>query len=115
MLRRDFLGNTVSTTLSANISNVATSISLTNGATFPTGNDGSFVISINRGSSSEEKVLISSRSGDTLTVEQRGYDGTVANSHTANIAIVDHVLDALTIKDMNRVTYDNLIMIWMGE
>lgn len=113
MLRREFSGSVVATTLSANVSNVATTVSLTDGSTFPTGSSGNpFVIVVSRGTVNEEKILISSRSTNTLNVLERGYDGTSAKTHTAPSS-VDHVLDALTIQDMNTTTYDNEIMIWM--
>lgn len=114
MLRREFLGSVVDSTLSANINNTSTTFSVVDGSTFPTGSSGNpFVVVISRGLSAEEKVLISSRSGNTFTVHTRGYDGTIANTHTSG-AVVDHVLDATTIQDMNTTTYDNEINIWMA-
>lgn len=113
MERRDFIGNVIATTLLVGINNSDTTIQLNSGNTFPTGSDGQFVIVINRGLSNEEKILINSRTGSNLAVAQRGYDGTTANSH--NIASsVDHILDATSLKDMNRTTYDNEILTWMG-
>ena len=112
MLRREFSGSVLRTTLSANISNVSTSITVLDGSTYPTGVN-PFVIVIDRGLSSEEKVLISSRSTNTLTVDTRGYDGTTAVAHTSG-AFVDHVLDAAVVQDMNTTTYDNEVLMWMG-
>lgn len=114
MLRREFLGSVVSTSLSANISNSASTIGVVDGSTFPNGSSGNpFVIVVSRGSANEEKMLISSRSTNTFTVMTRGYDGTIANAHSIG-ATVDHVLDATTIQDMNQTTYDNEINIWMA-
>lgn len=112
MLRREFSGSVLRTTLSANISNTATTITVLDGSTYPTGVN-PFVIVIDRGLSSEEKILISSRSTNTLTVSARGYDGSTANAHTSG-AFVDHVLDALVVQDMNTTTYDNEVLVWMG-
>ena len=112
MLRREFSGAVLTTTLSANISNSASSISVADGSTFPSGTN-PFVIVIDRGSGSEEKILISSRSSNTFTVDTRGYDGTTAVDHTSG-AFVDHVLDASVIQDMNTTTYDNEVLVWMG-
>jgi len=113
MERREILGNVVSTTLSSSISNTATTISVSDGSTFPDGSSGnSFVIVLDRGNLSEEKLLCSSRTSNTITVSQRGYDGTPAGSHSAG-ALVDHVLDATTIQDMNSTTYNNQILHWM--
>jgi hypothetical protein len=113
MIRREFVGNALRTTLSANISNSATSFSGVNGSSFPTGDNNPFVISIGRGTALEEKILCSSRSSNTFTVSERGYDGTTASEHTIGESI-DHVLDATVIQDMNTVTNDTSIIAWMG-
>jgi len=113
MLRREFSGAVVSTTLAANINSSVTSFSVLDGSTFPDGLTNPFVVVVDRGVSEEEKVLCLSRSSNTFTVLQRGYDGTVAQSHNTN-AIVDHVLDAKTIQDMNTTTFDNQVLLWMG-
>ena len=113
MERREFLGNVVSTTLSASLSNTATSISLTDGSTFPTGSSDKFVIVIDRGTINEEKILIASRSANTLTVSSMGYDGIVAVAHSNN-ATVDHILDATSVQDMNTTTYDTQVLLWVG-
>lgn len=113
MLRREILGSVVNSTLAANANSSTTSISLVDGSTFPTGSSNPFVIVVSRGGVNEEKMLVSSRSSNTLTVLQRGYDGTIAESHITG-AIVDHILDAATLQDMNSTTYDNEINIWMA-
>lgn len=114
MLRREILGNVISTTINVALTNSATSISLLNGTTFPTGATAPFVIVIDRGNASEEKILVQSRSANTLTVASggRGYDGTPAVAH-ANAATVDHVLDATTIQDMNTTVYDTELLTWV--
>jgi hypothetical protein len=112
MLRREFSGGVLRTTLSANINNSVGSFSVADASTFPTGTH-PFVIVIDRGSAAEEKVLITSRNGNTFTVETRGYDGSTANTHNSG-AFVDHVLDATVIQDMNETTYDNEVLVWMG-
>jgi len=112
MLRQEFSGGVLKTTLSANINNSTTSISVVDGSTFPTGTN-PFVIIIDRGNSAEEKILVSSRTGNTFTVSNRGYDGSTANSHLSG-AYVDHVLDATVVQDMNITTYDNEVLVWMG-
>lgn len=112
MERREFAGAVVAQTLSANISNVATSFSVSDGSSFPSGLN-NFVVSIARGTPNEEKILVSSRSGGTFTVSARGYDGTTAVAHTAG-DIVDHVLDAVAVQSMNTTVFDNQILTWMG-
>jgi hypothetical protein len=115
MERREIRGNVVSTTLSGALSNTATSFSTeTLGSdTFPSGSTNPFVIVINRGQENEEKILVSSRSGTTFTVKERGYDDVPASEHLAG-SVVDHVLDATSLQDMNRATYDGQILQWMG-
>lgn len=113
MERREIIGSVVQTSLANSISNTDLTIDLFNGSTFPTGQNNPFVIVIDRGSSSEEKILIASRSSNQLTVLQRGYDGVPASAHTSG-ASVDHVLDAYSIQDMNKTTYDNQILYWVG-
>lgn len=113
MERREFLGSVLPTVTTANISNTSTSISLLSGSSYPSGSESPFVVTLNRGFVNEEKMLISSRTADVLTVSQRGYDGTTAQAHSSG-STVHHVLDALSLKDMNKTTYDNEIFIWMG-
>lgn len=113
MLRREFSGGVVTTVLAAGINISANTFTVDDGSTFPDGSSGNpFVVSVGRGTSSEEKMLISSRSGNVFTVETRGYDGTTAKVQALN-ASVDHVLDSKVIQDMNTTTYDNQIMMWM--
>lgn len=59
---------------------------------------GRFTVQLNRALADEEKVLITSRSGTTFTVETRGYDGTTAQSHTnptVNLIVPATVVNAL--------------------
>lgn len=113
MERREIRGNVVAQVLSANINNTSTTFTVADGNSFPTGSLNNFVVSIGRGSVNEEKILVSSRSGGTFTVASRGYDGTTAVSHTVGEE-VDHVLDAVSVQDMNTTVYDSEIFIWMG-
>lgn len=101
-IRKMFAGAAVPTTLNGAISGVASSIVVTNGTTYPDGSGGKFVVCIDRSLATEEKILITSRSGNTLTVSNRGYDGTAAQAH-ANAAVLEHVLDADTIDQVNRL------------
>jgi len=112
MLRREFNGGVLQTTLASSLSNSATTFTVVDGSTYPSGNN-PFVVVIDRGVGTEEKILISSRSINVFTVSQRGYDGTTAVAHNSG-AFVDHVLDASTIQDMNTTTYDNEVLVWMG-
>jgi hypothetical protein len=112
--RREFVGAAEETTLSASISNTDTTITVVDGSTFPSGSSGSpFVIVIDRGEATEEKILCTSRTTNTFTVSSRGYDGPPAFAHSSG-AKVNHVLDATAIQDMNITTYDNQVLSWMG-
>ena len=71
------------------------------GASFPDGSAGKFVIALGLGTATEEKILVTSRSADLFTLSTRGYDDTTGNSHLAGVT-VDHVLDASTIDQANR-------------
>jgi hypothetical protein len=113
MERREFAGAVVAQSLSANINNTSSSFSVSDGSSFPSGSLNYFVISIGRGTPNEEKMLIQSRSSNSFTVLQRGYDGTTAVSHTAG-ELVDHVLDATVVQDMNTTVYDSEILQWLG-
>lgn len=112
MLRREFSGAVLQTTLASSLSSSASSFTVTDGSTYPSGNN-PFVVVIDRGSATEEKILILSRASNVFTTSQRGYDGTTAVAHASG-GNVDHVLDANTIQDMNTTTYDNEVLVWMG-
>ena len=68
-------------------------------ANYPTGSPGPFYIVIDRGKPNEEKILCSSRTGNTITVwtsggsTGRGADGTTVAAHSVN-AEVEHVFTA---------------------
>lgn len=114
MERRTYSGATLATLLSNNVSTSDMVINLLDGSTFPTPSDTNpSVIVLSRSTADEEKVLISSRTGNSLTVKQRGYDGTPTNAHLAG-ATVDHVLDATSVQDVNKTVYDTEIINWMG-
>lgn len=97
-IRKDMSGGTQATAITGGaISGVATSITVVDGSTYPDGSAGKFVICIDRALPAEEKILITSRSGNVLTVSDRGYDGTVAIGHN-NAAVVEHVIDAFSLE-----------------
>jgi hypothetical protein len=111
--RREISGAVIAQALTANISNSSTSFDVADGSSFPTGSLNKFVVVIGRATGDEEKILVSSRSTNTLTVAQRGYDGTIAVAHAAG-SIVDHVLDANAVQSMNTTVFDGQILYWMG-
>ena len=112
MLRREFSGSVLRVNTTDAISNTDGYINISDGSTYPDGVN-PYVIVIDRGTPSEEKILISGKSSNTLVVLTRGYDGTTAIAHNSG-AFVDHVLDAAVIQNMNTTTYDNEVLVWMG-
>lgn len=88
--RRDYAGGAAATTITAGINATDLSISIASSAGWPSGVNGKFFVVIDAGTSSEEKVLVQSRSGTTLTVAStgdRGVDGTAAGSHGSSSSI----------------------------
>lgn len=101
--RKQFSGNAAATTLAAPIDADDLTVTVANGSNYPTGGaNGKFVICIARGLPAEEKLLCTSRTGNTITVASRGHDSTPATSHAAGSA-VEHVIDAETIDQANRL------------
>lgn len=99
---KSYTGGAVATTLNGDITNLSASIVVASGSTLPSGASGPFVVAVDHGQANEEHVLVSARSGATLTVLERGYDNTTAGSHSSGAAVV-HVLDAHTVQHANRV------------
>jgi hypothetical protein len=98
---KDFAGGAAATSLSSAINAAATSFAVADGSSYPTGPT-PFVIVVDRGLATEEKMLVGSRSTNTLTITERGYDGSTAQSHASG-AVVEHCLDAHTIYQANRL------------
>lgn len=115
MERRSFTGGAIETTLPFAISNTDLMINVVDSSTFPSSVSPQkpCVVVIDRGTVNEEKILISTISPGFLGAAQRGYDGTTAVAHAQN-ATVDHVLDSITIQDMNDTVYNSVILNWMG-
>jgi hypothetical protein len=84
MGRREYQGAAAPTTITSNITSSSTSLTLTSTTGWPTG---TFSLVIDPGLAGEEKMLATSRSGSTVTITTRGYDGTTATSHLAGAII----------------------------
>ena len=80
MARREYKGAAVQTTLVSDINSSATTLNLTTYSGWPTG---SFTMIIDPGLAGEEKILCTSRTVGSVTITTRGYDNTLASSHTA--------------------------------
>ena len=100
MARREYQGAATPTTITGSITNSATSLTLTSSTGWPTG---SFSFVIDPGLAGEEKVLATSRSGATVTITTRGYDGTTAASHNAG-AVIYPVPSAIDFDEANAHT-----------
>jgi hypothetical protein len=108
-MRREYVGGAQSARLTAALGGTALDLAiacndLTN---WPTGTGGTpFYVVINRGTSSEEKILCASRSGNTLAVYDvglvngRGSDDTSITSHATN-SVIEHVFTATDADESN--------------
>lgn len=83
MPRRSYKGNATQTTLSANINSSVTSISVADGSSYPDGSAGPFFVVLDKGQVGEEKILVTTRVGNTFTVVTRGQDDTTATTHSS--------------------------------
>lgn len=101
--RRSFSGAASAQALNADMTSVATTASLTSSTGWPNGAQGPFAVVIDRGTTTEEKVLCSGLSGNTLTIQTRGYDGTGAFAHSAP-ATVELCLTAIDLDEANAHT-----------
>jgi hypothetical protein len=95
------------TSLTSSISATDTTFQVSSGTGYPTGAAGPFVLDIDAGTSSEEKILCSSLSGTTVTVAAggRGWDGTTATAHAVNPNGVTHVCSSAELDDANAHIY----------
>jgi hypothetical protein len=103
--RREYTGGAVSTTLNGGITSGALSATLTASSGWPSGSVGPFTAVIDPGLSNEEKVKVSTRSGNILTISARGVDGSAASAHSAG-AVIQHVLGAYDLDLVNAHAAD---------
>lgn len=109
MTRRDYEGNAVPAVLTGSITSTGLTIAIDVATGWPTGGgSGKFFVTIDRGLSTEERVLVSSRSGLTLTVAavgDRGVDGTAASAHDPN-ASIEHTFSGTDADEANQHVND---------
>src|SRR5204863_4420157 len=87
--RRSYAGAAVQSTLASSITGADLTISVASASGWPDGTDGPFYVVIDPGGT-EEKIRVTSRSGNVLTVaalSDRGTDGTAAASHTSGVTV----------------------------
>jgi len=100
MTRRTYAGGAVPTTLSSSMDASTLSVVTASISGWPDGIAGPFVVCIDRNTASEEKCLGTSISGTTITLLQRGYDGTSARTHSSG-ATVEHTMSAIDLDEAN--------------
>lgn len=91
-------------------------IDLVDATNWPTGGTGKFVIVIDPGESTEEKILCQSRSSNQLTVGtgERGFDSTTDQAHASG-ATVRHVFSATEADEANQAVGETLGTITTAE
>lgn len=104
--RRKYAGNAVQTTLSATLNSGATTTTLTAATGWPA--SGPFYAVVEPGTASEEKILIGTISGTSLSSITRGVDGTTETSHAIGSTIYP-VFTAVDADEANELasTYAN--------
>src|SRR5690606_2658460 len=107
MARQQFSGSAVETVLASGISDSDTIFTIVDATGWPDGSVGNFVVTLDRGESTEEKVLCASRSGTIVTVAPggRGHDGTTAHSHATG-ATAKHTISAAQMDVWDRHVAD---------
>jgi hypothetical protein len=103
--RRYYAGGGTTTTLANPMGATDTTFNIASSTGWPGASPANFIVVIDRGTASEEKILCTTESGITVTVATggRGYDGTSATSHNAG-ATVSLVGGAIDFDEANQVT-----------
>lgn len=105
MPRRDYSGNAVPTSITGAINATDLSITLTSATGWPSGGAaGKFYVTVDRGLSNEERILVASRTGNVLTIAgtgDRGVDDTSAASHGVG-AVIEHTFSAVDADEANQ-------------
>ena len=100
--RKQFVGGAPATSLAAGLTDVATTFDVDDATGYPDATN-PFVLVIDPGLATEEKVLVEGRTTVTMSTVTRGYDDTTAQAHSSG-AVVQHVLDAV---DADGVTWSD--------
>lgn len=114
MARKEYAGNapqcTLTSSMTAGSPTSGQTFTVDDGTGYPTGSTGNFTVKVDAGDPAEEKILCSSRSGNTFTIATggRGFDSTVAVSHGGGITAgtVDHCIDAESFTEFSAHMYD---------
>lgn len=94
MARYEHTGAAASTTLTAPLNSSDASFNIASGAGWPTGATGPFWCVIDQGLSTEEKILVTTRSANTLSGVTRGADNTTPVAHPGTTPSIKHIFSA---------------------
>lgn len=100
MTRRSYSATAVPTTLVTTIGPTDTSMVIADITGWPDGTGGPFIITVKRGQSGEEKILVGTRSGTTLSSLTRGFEGTTAVTHQGGES-VEHTQSKTDLDEAN--------------
>jgi microcystin-dependent protein len=94
-------GNAVAAKLTTVLAQAGMLFSISDSSGWPTGATAPFTVTFNRGQpGGEERVLCASRSGLTVSVSQRGIDGTAALDWASGVS-VEHTISGVMIAETN--------------
>lgn len=87
--RREHAGGATTALLTASMSTIDTTFNLSTNSGWPTGSVGTFIVVIDAGTGSEEKILCQTQSSSVITVASggRGFDGTIAHTHSIGASV----------------------------
>lgn len=101
--RRAYPETAAVTTLSVAISGAGdTTFTISSASGWPTGSGGKWVVTVDRGGN-EERILCLSRSGNVVTTDTRGFNGTTAQAHAQGVN-VECTLSAFDADEWNAHT-----------
>ena len=100
MGKRSYAGGANKATLTAPTTEITNILAVTPLVGWPDYVVGPFIITVNRGQVNEEKMLCSEYQASGIVVSQRGYDGTVAMSHSAG-ETVEHTIGSVDVSEPN--------------
>lgn len=104
---QEIVGTAVQTELSGDMTDVSTSFTIDDASGWPTGGSGNpFVVTVGKGTASEEKILCASRTGTTIAVTTRGYDSTSPAPHSTGVGAI-HSISAALLAEMNAHVNDD--------
>lgn len=98
--RRSYSGTAPDATLSADMNDTTLTVTCDDLTGWPDGTGGPFEVTLEPGTSSEEKCWGDTRSGNTITLLARGMEGS-AVAHTATTTTVRHGFSALDADEAN--------------